>query len=72
MGKKLECPNCNGPVANHPENGCILAALIQVIRDRDVMSERSLRRLHADTDIEVLWCRLGAVVDDLEEGRYRF
>ena len=72
MARKPKCPNCGGNVANHPENGCVLAALIQVIRERDAMSERTLRRLHADTDIDAFWSRLGVVVDQLEEGVFRF
>lgn len=71
MAKKLRCPNCDRHVANHPEDGCVLAALIQVIRDRGEMSERRLRTLHASTDADALWNRLGRVVDDLEEGVFR-
>lgn len=64
------CPNCRQPVADHPENGCVLAALIQVIREREAMSEEKLRELHASTDTDQLWEDLGPLVDRLEEGEY--
>lgn len=71
MAKKLKCPNCGGTVAHHPEDGCVLAALIQVIREREVMSERRLRTLHASTDVDRLWDRIGPIADALEEGAFR-
>lgn len=70
MGKKLKCPNCGGYVANHPEDGCILGAMIQAVRDRDVMPERRLRALHASTNVDRLWDRIGPILDDLEEGAF--
>ena len=67
---KLNCPNCGAPVANHPEARCVLAALIQVVRERQVMSERKLRKLHADCDADFFWTDIGKIVDHLEEGGY--
>jgi hypothetical protein len=66
----MNCPNCGTPVADHPENGCVLAALIQVIRDRGNMSEQILLALHAGTDVDLLWESVGAIVDNLEMGTY--
>lgn len=71
MSKRRICPNCTEPVADHPENGCVLAALIDVIRSRGTFGERKLRNIHAAVDADALWCDIGEIVDDLEEGRYR-
>ena len=70
MAKRLKCPNCGGNVANHAENGCVLAALVQLVREREAMSERRLRKLHAGTDVDALWQELGPVIDGLEDGAY--
>lgn len=66
------CPNCgNGmPVSNHPENGCVLAALIQVIRDRGDLSERRILDLHANCDADWFWDAVGRVIDRLEAGEF--
>ena len=64
----LPCPNCLLPVDGHPENGCVLATFIQVIRERGNLSEKQLRELHHNTDVKALWSRLGPILDDLEEG----
>lgn len=64
------CPNCDQRVANHPENGCVLAALIQVARDRGGVPERKLRKLHAECNVDALWDDVGRIVDDLEDGHY--
>ena len=67
-----KCPNCAAhPVADHPANGCVLAALIQCIRDRGTVPERRLRDVHAHTDVDALWNDVGKIVDRLEEGAYR-
>lgn len=67
----MKCPNClSSPVANRPENGCILAALIQVARERGDMSEAALRKLHANANVDALWNDVGAIVDKLETGDY--
>ncbi len=70
MPKQVRCPNCQSPVANHPENGCVLAALIQVIREREALPETRLRKIHQGTDVDLLWRDLGPVIDRLEEGNY--
>ena len=70
MANRLNCPNCGGYAANHPEDGCVLAALIQVIRERQSMSEAKLRKIHAGTVVDVLWDDLGRIIDKLEDGTY--
>jgi hypothetical protein len=70
MSTRPVCPNCTEPVAKHPENGCVLATFIETIRGRGTVSERKLRKLHAECDADALWNRLGPIVDDLEEGRF--
>ncbi len=52
MANKLKCPLCGGNVARHREDGCILAALIEVIRERDAISEQRLRKIHAHADVD--------------------
>jgi hypothetical protein len=70
MANKLKCPLCGGNVARHREDGCILAALIEVIRERDAISEQCLRRIHAHADVDALWVDLGQIIDKLEDGKY--
>jgi hypothetical protein len=70
MAHKLKCPLCGGNVARHREDGCILAALIEVIRERDAISEQRLRKIHAHTDVDALWIDLGPIIDGLEDGKY--
>lgn len=65
------CPNCcTSPVADHPDNGCALAVLIQVIRERGDLTERKLRDLHYNCNVDHLWDRLGPVIDDLQAGEF--
>lgn len=64
------CPNCTSPVNGHPENGCVLQALIGVIRDRGNLSERKILDLHANAWVDSLWDDMGPIIDDLEEGQY--
>lgn len=66
--KRYECPNCTSPVAGHPKNGCVLAALIQVVRDRGNTPERKLLGLHAAVDADNFWEAIGPIVDRLEDG----
>jgi len=70
MSKKLTCPNCLAPVANHPDTACVLGALIALIRDRQSVPERRLRKIHADTDVDAMWEDIGPVIDKLEAGGY--
>jgi len=70
MSKKRLCPNCANPVANHPHNGCVLNALVHVVRDRGHHSEERLRQLHATCDVDALWERIGPIIDNLEDGEF--
>lgn len=71
MTTKMMCPNCAGiPAQEHPQNGCVLAALIEVVRDRGEMSATDLAQLLANTDADALWNDLGPIVDTLEAGGY--
>ena len=68
---RSRCPNCWAhPVDNHPENGCVLAALVQIIRERETVPETRLLRIHARTDITALWNTLGPLLDRLEVGEF--
>lgn len=64
------CPNCGAAVVDHPQNGCALAALIGVVRERGDTPEDEIRKLHAGCDSDALWNDLGRVVDALQDGRY--
>lgn len=72
---KLICPNCGEPVCRPStgevhEAGCVLHALIGVVRDRETVPERKLRTIHANVDTDALWNDVGRIIDRLEEGRY--
>lgn len=64
------CPNCSEFILGHPKNGCILAALIDVVRDRQNKSESKLFVLHRDINEDALWNSLGPIIDALENGEY--
>jgi hypothetical protein len=65
------CPNCGQhPVANHPATGCVLAALIDLIRDRGTKSDMQIYKLHARCNADAMWGRIGPVIDDLEDGKF--
>lgn len=65
------CPNCGqSPVDNHPEDACVLAALIQVIRERGTSTEATLRAIHANVDIDRFWDDMVEIIDRLEGGDY--
>lgn len=69
--KTRVCPNCGHPgVFEHPDDGCVLAALIGVLRDREDLSEEELLELHSRCDVDALWSDIGKVLDRLEEGFY--
>lgn len=70
MTKRMTCPNCGADVVGHKENGCALATLIGVVRDRGNKTQAELHRLHADVDSDALWNDLGKIVDRLEDGEY--
>jgi len=64
------CPNCIEPIEGHPENGCVVAALIGVLRDREDHTEEQLLQLHRDIDVDALWDVLGPVIDTLGDGGF--
>jgi hypothetical protein len=67
------CPNCmQHPAANHPENGCVLASMIQLVRERGNHSEEEIQTLHATCDTDALWAHLGPLLDKLEDGEFSF
>lgn len=70
MPTPLKCPNCGGNVRNHPKNDCLLAVLIQVIRERKSLSEKKLLAIHSTVDVDAFWDDLGPIIDNLETGFY--
>lgn len=66
-----KCPNCMSPIGSHPENGCVLAAMIQVVRERGTRSEEEVLALHASANVSALWDELGPIIDKLEDGEFR-
>ena len=64
------CPNCGCPVEGHPNNACVLAALIGVVRDRENLTEDELLALHRNACVDVMWDDIGPILDRLEEGFY--
>lgn len=71
MAANLICPNCYVPIADHTEKGCVLAALIGVLRERGTYSEEELRYLHEKCNVDVLWDNLvGRIVDKLGDGDF--
>ena len=71
MAKARICPNCYAsPVKGHPENGCVLAAFIVVLRDRGNKPERRLLQIHAECNVDALWDQVGPLLDRLEEGEF--
>ena len=66
---KLICPNCGEPVSK-PAPGCGLHALIGVVRDRETVPERKLRKMHSQVDTDALCNDVGRIIDKLEEGKY--
>lgn len=69
MSKAKQCPNCTKPVG-HEEDGCVLASLFAIVRDRGNTPKRKIKTLWANADVDALWSTLGPIVDDLEEGAY--
>lgn len=65
-----ECPNCGSPVDGHPEDGCILAAMIQCLADRGEIPEEDLLLIHANANTDLLWADLGPILDKLGNGIY--
>lgn len=69
MSKPATCPNCNSPVKGHPDNSCVLNALIGVLRERGVPAKK-LEKLHAACWIDNVWDDIGPIMDRLEDGYY--
>ena len=67
---KMTCPNCGHNIAGHADNGCVLGAFFQVVRERQEISERKLRKLWAATDADRFWDNCGRITDDLQAGKY--
>jgi hypothetical protein len=71
------CPNCgssfpededgNGGLASlsHANSGCVLGALVGVVVERETCPIPSDEKV-ANLDADVLWDRLGPIIDDLE------
>lgn len=66
----MKCPNCGSPVANHADDGCVLAAFITLLRERGVLPEERLQELHARCDISRFWDEVNEVVDRLGQGHF--
>jgi len=68
----VECPNCCEPFSvkkPHPENGCVLAALVGVVADRGATAQKT-KRLIAKCDVDALWEDIRGVLNKLEDGEY--
>lgn len=63
------CPNCGKPIG-HEQNGCLLATLIEVLKERGEHTEEARRRIWAECDPDALWDDLGTIVDKLGESQY--
>jgi hypothetical protein len=71
MGKAKKCPGCGQHnVNNHPEDGCVVASLIRVIRDRGDLNDSVVNRIHAALDVDAVWDVIGELIDDIQAGRY--
>ncbi len=65
------CPNCGAStVKDHIANHCVLATLIQVVRDRENLEEADILKLHANCNTDALWELLGPILDKLESGEF--
>lgn len=63
------CPNCGLPVG-HEEDGCVLASLMRVVRDRGEHTDEEILRLWANCHADLLWDDIGPIVTRLGLGRY--
>lgn len=66
--KEPTCPNCGRPVT-HPNDGCVLKALMSVLADRGLPYQR-VDWLMKHTDVDALWSDIGPILDKLEDGGY--
>ena len=69
MPRTYTCPNCNAQFTDeHPMDFCALGVLFSVLRDRENLDPETLNERLESADIDVLWERLGPLLDDLEAG----
>ena len=73
-----KCPNCMSSVIGHPRNGCVLQALIELLRDREVWNDETSKEQpdewyyakHANANVDKMWDDMGPIIDSLENGGY--
>jgi hypothetical protein len=70
--KPWKCPNCGADIGADKTHGdgCVLGALLEVVRDRGNLRERTVATRGRRCDVDALWDDLGTVVDKLEDGGY--
>lgn len=66
---RWRCCNCMEP-SPHPDNECVLHALLTVLRERETHSEEELEKIYINCNVDLLWNELGRIVNDLGNGRY--
>ena len=66
---RWQCCNCMES-SPHPDNECVLHALLTVLRERETHTEIQLEKLYINCNVDLLWDELGRVVNDLGNGRY--
>lgn len=64
-----QCPNCRRFIVGHPQNSCVLAALITILGGREMPLDELLD-LHANANVDALWEDLGVIIDRLQDGVY--
>ncbi len=66
-----KCPNCGLKfIHRHRPNGCVLAALIEVLRDRETLEPEEILERLLDCNVDHMWNEIGSVIDALEDGEY--
>lgn len=72
MSKSWKCPNCSALVDGHlhPEDGCAVALLQRVVKDRGSLTDVQVRELARTCDVDALWEALGPVIDRFEAGEF--
>jgi hypothetical protein len=73
MAKLLvhKCPNCGAAVNAHPDTGCVLYALMTVIRERGNLAEAKVQKIHREVNVDALWEELGPIIDRIEDGAFK-
>lgn len=73
MAKKHECPNCVEVfTGSHPQTGCALALLAAILRERGEYSQAKINKLVVDCNVDLLWDRLGRLIDDFGYGDFSY